>query len=208
MLPANRSKLLDSIEEPAFDLFRLFVLAHRIGVILHLYRPGSRSLFRFFSLNKYGRAYRWWTVMNHCCRVPRDRIRMIHRRFCTRCHVILPFRTHCHFILQRQVDHPEICTLIRRDFRCWRCHFMLQAAAILCFKAQRGGGGRRANALDPIFLIARIETGTIIWPERQKTEASFGQESRGPTKAIGGPFPDLTEGALYGQVPIGVADRS
>jgi len=85
---------------------------------------------------------------------------------------------------------------------------MLQAAAILCFKAQRGGGGRRANALDPIFLIARIETGTIIWPERQKTEASFGQESRGPTKAIGGPFPDLTEGALYGQVPIGVADRS
>ena len=31
---------------------------------------------------------------------------------------------------------PGICTLIRRDFRCWRCHFMLQAAAILCFKAQ------------------------------------------------------------------------
>ena len=145
----NRSKLLDSIEEPAFDLFRLFVLAHRIGVILHLYRPGSRSLFRFFSSNKYGRAYRWWTVMNHCCRVPRDRIRMIHRRFCTRCHVILPFRTHCHFILQRQVDHPEyyadpkgLPVLALPLYASSRCHFMLQGT-------RRRHPPRKVNHPDP-----------------------------------------------------------
>jgi hypothetical protein len=30
-----------------------------------------------------------------------------------------------------------MCTLIRRDFQCWRCHFMLQAAVILCFKGTK-----------------------------------------------------------------------
>src|SRR5437660_6349698 len=32
----NRPELLDSIQEPAFDLFRCFVFGHCIGVLLHL----------------------------------------------------------------------------------------------------------------------------------------------------------------------------
>ena len=37
----KRPEILDSIQEPAFYLFRRFVLVHRIGFIIHLYRPGS-----------------------------------------------------------------------------------------------------------------------------------------------------------------------
>jgi hypothetical protein len=90
---------------------------------------------------------------------------MIHRRFCTRCHVILPFRTHCHFILQRQVDHPEyyadpkgLPVLALPLYASSRCHFMLQGtfahvtlpiglriwkhtfAETLCFKAHKEVG--------------------------------------------------------------------
>ena len=148
--PRNRSKLLDSIEEPAFDLFRLFVLAHRIGVILHLYRPGSRSLFRFFSSNKYGRAYRWWTVMNHCCRVPRDRIRMIHRRFCTRCHVILPFSYSLPLYPSETgrspgnmyADPKGLPVLALPLYASSRCHFMLQGT-------RRRHPPRKVNHPDP-----------------------------------------------------------
>src|ERR1019366_2347032 len=35
----NRPELLDGVQKPASDLFRRFTFGHRIGVILHLYKP-------------------------------------------------------------------------------------------------------------------------------------------------------------------------
>src|SRR2546421_7509918 len=83
-------------------------------------------------------------MMDPCCGVARPQQGPSSASICTHCHVILPFRTHCHFILPNTGPSPGTFTLIGTDLRPWRCHFMLQVAAILCFKSQRTAATRKS----------------------------------------------------------------